>query len=290
MSEILIGDKKIGKDHPVFIIAEIGINHNGSLENAFKLIDLAKESGCDAVKFQKRTPETAVPKSQWGIKRETPWGLMDYIDYKKKIEFSIDEYKKIDSYCKKNKIEWFASCWDIEAVNDMESLDIQCYKIASASLTDNELIDMILNFEKPIIMSTGMSTELEIKKATDLMGERTIGLLHTTSAYPCPTEELNLNMIKTLEKNYPQHVIGYSGHESGLVTTSVAVAFGARIIERHITLDRAMWGTDHAASLAPNGLRSLVKHIRTVEKSLGDGVKKVYESEVKIKEKLRRVK
>tara|TARA_B100000900_G_scaffold258831_1_gene220604 strand:- start:10643 stop:11506 length:864 start_codon:yes stop_codon:yes gene_type:complete len=285
-----IDNIQIGEDSPVYIIAEIGINHNGSLENAFKLIDLAKESGCDAVKFQKRTPELAVPKDQWNIKRQTPWGEMTYIDYKNKIEFTLEEYKEIDSYCKKNNITWFASCWDQEAIKEMISIDIKCFKIASASLTDHDLIKEMLSYNLPIILSTGMSTEKEIDETIQIIDSRQIGLLHATSSYPCPPEELNLKMIKTLKTNYPQHIIGYSGHETGLPTTSVAVAFGAKIIERHITLDRAMWGTDHAASLGPVGLRSLVGHIRTTEKSIGDGVKKVYESEIPIKEKLRRAK
>lgn len=285
-----IDNIQIGEDSPVYIIAEIGINHNGSLENAFKLIDLAKESGCDAVKFQKRTPELAVPKDQWNIKRQTPWGEMTYIDYKNKIEFTLEEYKEIDSYCKKNNITWFASCWDQEAIKEMVSIDIKCFKIASASLTDHDLIKEMLSYNLPIILSTGMSTEKEIDETIQIIDSRQIGLLHATSSYPCPPEELNLKMIKTLKTNYPQHIIGYSGHETGLPTTSVAVAFGAKIIERHITLDRAMWGTDHSASLGPVGLRSLVGHIRTIEKSIGDGVKKVYESEIPIKEKLRRAK
>jgi len=284
-----INKTKIGEDFPVYVIAEIGINHNGFLENAFKLIDLAKDAGCNAVKFQKRTPELSTPKDQWNVIRDTPWGQMTYIDYKKRIEFNIDDYKKIDSYCNKNKITWFASCWDEQSVEDMASIDIQCFKIASASLTDSETIAKMLTYNIPIILSTGMSTESEIDKAVNSINLKEIGLMHSTSAYPCPPEELNLRMINTLKIKYPQHVIGYSGHETGLPTTSVALAFGAKIIERHITLDRAMWGTDHAASLGPVGLRSLVGHIRSVEKALGDGVKKVYNSEIPVKEKLRRI-
>lgn len=289
MNNFKIGNRVIGSEEPVFIIAEIGINHNGSLDNVFKLIDLSKESGCDAVKFQKRTPEIAVPKSQWDVQRETPWGIMSYLDYKKKIEFSIDQYKEIDRYCKKKEIFWFASCWDEQAVEDIARVNAVCFKIASASLTDKATINSMLKYSVPLIMSTGMSTMNEIEESLKNINKETIGLLHTTSSYPCEYEELNLNMIKTLKERFPTHVIGYSGHESGLVSTSAAVALGAKIIERHITLDRAMWGTDQAASLGPNGLKTLVQHIRLVEKSLGDGIKKVYESELSIRDKLRRV-
>jgi N-acetylneuraminate synthase len=288
MSQIVIDNKKIGDDHPVYVIAEIGINHNGSIDEAYKLINLAKETGCDAVKFQKRTPELAVPKNQWEELKETPWGVLSYIDYKRKMEFDISQYKQIDKYCKKNNITWFASCWDELAVEEMASLDIKCFKIASASLTDQTTVNKMLGYDIPIILSTGMSSDEEISNCMEIIGNRTIGLLHTTSSYPCPVEELNLKMIETLKSKYNKHVIGYSGHESGLVTTSVAVAFGAKIIERHITLDRASWGSDHAASLAPNGLRSLIGHIRSVEQAIGDGVKVVYESEIPIKKKLRR--
>ena len=289
MSILKIGDKKVGADEPTFIIAEIGINHNGSMDNVFKLIDLAKDTGCDAVKFQKRTPELAVPKDQWNIKKDTPWGTIDYIEYKKKIELTIEQYKEIDEYCAKKNILWFSSCWDEQAVEDIASVNALCFKVASASLTDADTINKMLSYDVPIIMSTGMSSMEEIKKSLKLFNNNTIGLLHATSSYPCEYEELNLNMIKTLKSMFSNHVIGYSGHESGLVTSAVAVAFGAKIVERHITLDRAMWGTDQAASLGPNGLRTMVSHIRTVEKALGDGIKKVYESEIPIRQKLRRV-
>ena len=288
MSSLVIDNTKINSENPTYIIAEIGINHNGDMNNVFKLIDIASEAGCNAVKFQKRTPELAVPKSEWDIRRETPWGEMSYIDYKRKIELSINQYKEIDNYCKQKQITWFASCWDEQSVEQLAEINISCFKIASASLTDYKTINTMLKYDIPIIMSTGMSTFIEIKESVDMFKDRTIGLMHATSSYPCPPEELNLNMIKTLSNEFPNHIIGYSGHETGLSTTSVAVAFGAKIIERHITLDRAMWGTDQSASLAPGGIRSLVGHIRTVEKSLGDGVKKVYDSELPSRRKLRR--
>jgi len=288
MNSLVINNTKIDSENPVYIIAEIGINHNGDMNNVFKLIDIASEAGCNAVKFQKRTPELAVPESEWDIRRETPWGEMSYIDYKRKIELSIPQYKEIDSYCKQKQITWFASCWDEQSVEQLAEINISCFKIASASLTDFKTITTMLKYDIPIIMSTGMSTFIEIKESVNMFKDRTIGLMHATSSYPCPPEELNLRMIKTLSNEFPNHIIGYSGHETGLSTTSVAVAFGAKIVERHITLDRAMWGTDQSASLAPAGLRSLVGHIRTVEKSLGDGVKKVYDSELPSRRKLRR--
>jgi len=288
MNSLVIDNTKINSENPVYIIAEIGINHNGDMNNVFKLIDIASEAGCNAVKFQKRTPELAVPESEWDIRRETPWGEMSYIDYKRKIELSINQYKEIDNYCKQKQITWFASCWDEQSVEQLAEINISCFKIASASLTDYKTINSMLEYDIPVIMSTGMSTFMEIKESVNKFKDRTIGLMHATSSYPCPPEELNLNMIKTLSNEFPNHIIGYSGHETGLSTTSVAVAFGAKIVERHITLDRAMWGTDQSASLAPSGLRSLVGHIRTIEKSLGDGVKKVYDSELPSRKKLRR--
>lgn len=289
MSSIEIKSRLVGEGEPTFIIAEIGINHNGDMNNVYQLIDLAKDAGCDAVKFQKRTPELAVPKNQWNVVKDTPWGSMTYIEYKNRLELSVDQYSEIDRYCEEKNIIWFASCWDEQAVEDLAQLNIPCFKVASASLTDHKTIKKMLRYDIPIIMSTGMSTVEEINETLSLFNNKSIGLLHTTSAYPCPPEELNLLMIKTLLSQYPKHVIGYSGHETGLVTTSVAVAYGAKIIERHITLDRAMWGTDQSASLAPNGLRSMVGHIRSVEKAIGDGIKKVYNSEIPIREKLRRI-
>ena len=289
MSSIEIKSRLVGEGEPTFIIAEIGINHNGDMNNVYQLIDLAKDAGCDAVKFQKRTPELAVPKNQWNVVKDTPWGSMTYIEYKNRLELSVDQYSEIDRYCEEKNIIWFASCWDEQAVEDLAQLNIPCFKVASASLTDHKTIKKMLSYDIPIIMSTGMSTVEEINETLSLFNNKSIGLLHTTSAYPCPPEELNLLMIKTLLSQYPKHVIGYSGHETGLVTTSVAVAYGAKIIERHITLDRAMWGTDQSASLAPNGLRSMVGHIRSVEKAIGNGIKKVYNSEIPIREKLRRI-
>lgn len=276
--------RKIGLGEPCYIIAEIGINHNGSLETAKKLIDEAVAAKVDAVKFQKRTPEICVPKDQWEIMRDTPWGRMSYIDYKRKTEFGVAEYAAIDQYCKKLGIDWFVSPWDAPSVDFMEQFNTVIYKLASASLTDHKLIQRILATGKPIMLSTGMSTMKEIETAIAFINEfdpaYPVFVAHSTSAYPCKTEELNLNMIHTLGDKFAGIPIGYSGHETGLATTVAAVALGATFVERHFTLDRAMWGSDHAASVEPQGFQRLVRDIRDVENSAGDGIKRVYESEL----------
>jgi len=282
---------KIGPGEPCYIIAEIGINHNGSLEIAKQLIDEAVAAKATAVKFQKRTPEICVPKDQWEIMRDTPWGRMSYIDYKRKTEFGIVEYATIDQYCKKQGIDWFVSTWDVEAVDFMEQFDTPLYKLASASLTDTQLIKRILLTGKPLMLSTGMSTTKEIEDAVTLVHsfDRNYPLFiaHSTSAYPCKPEELNLKMVQTLANKYPGVPVGYSGHETGLATTVAAVAMGATFVERHFTLDRAMWGSDHAASVEPQGFQRLVRDIRDVEIAAGDGIKKVYESELGPMKRLR---
>ena len=288
MRSIQVGKNIIGDGHPVFIIAEIGINHNGSLEIAKKIIDGAKATGCDAVKFQKRTPEICVPKDQWYIERDSPWGRMTYIDYRHKVEFSKDDYLVIDKYCKEKDIIWFASCWDEQSVDFIEQFDVPLYKTASASLTDTNLLIKHKQLNKPIIVSTGMSTMEEIEKAEKKFDKKNILIAHATSAYPCPNNELNLKMITTLREKYPTIPIGYSGHETGLAPTWAAVALGASFVERHITLDRAMWGSDQAASVELNGFNRLVRNIRDIEIALGDGIKKVYQSELPQKAKLRR--
>lgn len=281
-------NRSVGYGQPVYIIAEVGINHNGSVEIAKKLISEAAAAGCDAVKFQKRTPELCVPKDQWYLERDTPWGRMTYIDYRHKIEFGKAEYEEIDFHCKLRGIDWFVSCWDEEAVDFMEMFDTPVYKMASASLTDFSLIAKVKATGKPYILSTGMSTMDEITAATDKFGLENVLIAHSTSAYPCPPKELNLKMINTLEEMYPETPIGYSGHETGLSPTVCAVALGATFVERHFTLDRAMWGSDHAASVEPQGMQRLVRDIRDFEIAIGDGVKKVYESEMSARKRLRR--
>lgn len=288
--EIKVKDRLIGDDHPVFVIGEIGINHNGDVNIAKKIIAGAKHSGADAVKFQKRTPEVCVHKDQWNIERDTPWGRMTYIDYRHKIEFGEKEYSEIDKYCKEIGITWFASCWDEPSVDFIEKYDPPLYKTASASLTDLSLLKKINKLNRPVIMSTGMSTMEEIDKAISIMNQKNLLISHTTSSYPCKNEELNLKMINTLKNKYKNIPIGYSGHEVGLAPTWAAVALGACFIERHITLDRAMWGTDQAASVEINGIERLISSIRDIELALGDGIKKVYDSELYQIKKLRRIK
>jgi N-acetylneuraminate synthase len=279
--------RKIGQGKPVYIIAEIGINHNGEVEIAKKLIDEAVRAGCDAVKFQKRTPEICVPRDQWDKERDTPWGRMTYIDYKKRIEFGEAEYDAIDTYCKQTGIDWFASCWDQPSVDFIEQFNPVMYKMASASLTDISLLQKVQATGKPMMISTGMSTLEEIESAVESLGQQNLLIAHSTSAYPCKPEELNLRMITTLRQMYPNVPIGYSGHETGLATTETTIALGACFIERHFTLDRAMWGTDHAASVEPEGFRRLVRNIREIEVALGDGIKRVYESEMEPRRRLR---
>lgn len=287
---VQIGDKLVGEGQPVYIIAEIGINHNGSLDVAKKLIDGAALAGCDAVKFQKRTPELCVPPDQWYIERETPWGRMSYIEYRHKVEFSEEEYGEIDRYCKEKKIHWFASPWDVQAVEFLEQFDPVVYKGSSASLTDDQLLSKMRETGKPIILSTGMSTIDQVQKAIALIGHENLLLAQSTSAYPCKLEELNLRVIQSYRNLFPGIPIGYSGHETGLAPTYAAVALGASFIERHITLDRAMWGSDQAASVEIHGVVHMVRDIRDIEKALGNGVKEVYQSEMGSIKKLRKVK
>ena len=289
-AKVKLRDRQIGDGESVYVIAEIGINHNGSLDIAKKLIEGAKASGCDAVKFQKRTPELCVPKEQWNIERDTPWGRMTYIDYRNKIEFGIEDYAVIDMYCKSLKIDWFASCWDEESIDFIEQFDPPLYKASSASLTDYNLLKKKKSTGKPLVISTGMSTVDEIKDAVDAAGIKNLLIAHSTSSYPCNPNELNLKMIYTLKSMFPIVPIGYSGHETGLSPTWAAVSMGATFVERHITLDRAMWGSDQAASVEISGFHRLVENIRDIEKALGDGIKKIYESEISQREKLRKIK
>ncbi|HXK10911.1 MAG TPA: N-acetylneuraminate synthase family protein [Vicinamibacteria bacterium] len=287
---VRIGNRPVGDGEPVFVVAEIGINHNGSLDIARKLVDGAVLSGADAVKFQKRTPELCVPREQWSVERDTPWGRMTYIDYRRKVEFGEREYAAIDRHCRERGILWFASCWDEEAVDFMEGFDPPCYKAASASLTDHDLLRKKKATGRPLIVSTGMSTIGEIRDGVEAAGRDRLLIAHSTSTYPCPLDQLNLRMIHTLKAFYPECPVGYSGHETGLAPTWAAVTMGATFVERHVTLDRAMWGSDQAASVEIGGLMRLVSNIRDIERSLGDGVKRVYAGELPQIQKLRRVK
>lgn len=287
--EIKFGKRMMGDGHPTYIIAEAGINHNGDLDIAKKIIDAAAHAGADAVKFQKRTPEICTPPDQQKQMRETPWGYITYLDYRYKVEFDEAQYRELDRHCKEKGIDWMVSVWDEPSVDFMEMFDTPAYKLPSASLTDHNLLKHVRKTGKPVIISTGMSTMEEIHKGVDAVGLENLVIMHSTSAYPCAPEELNLKMIETLRREFPDTPIGYSGHEVGLVPSAVAVALGATSVERHITLDRAMWGSDQAASVEPGGFEKLVKYIRVTEASLGDGVKKVYESEMGPRKKLRRV-
>ena len=287
--ELKIGNKIVGDGHPAYVIAEIGINHNGDVELAKKMIDAAVAAEADAVKFQKRTPEVCTPPDQQQQMRETPWGYITYLDYRYKVEFGLDEYQEIDHYCKAKGIDWFVSVWDEGSVDFIEQFDTPAYKLPSASLTDDNLLRHVRSTGRPIIISTGMSTMDEIRKGVEVVGQENLGIMHSTSAYPCPPEELNLKMIDTLKGEFPDIPIGYSGHEVGLVPSAIAVALGACMVERHLTIDRAMWGSDQAASVEPSGFRRLVKYIRVTEQSLGDGIKQVYASEMSSLRKLRRV-
>ena len=271
-----------------YIIAEIGINHNGSLETAKKLIDIAALSGCDAVKFQKRNPDVCVPEHQKGVMRETPWGEMTYLDYKYKVEFEQDEYDEIDAYCVEKGVEWSASPWDLDSLKFLEQYDLPWIKIPSAMLTDDNLLRECAKTGKKIIFSVGMSNLDEIDHAVEILREEEaeFAMLHCNSTYPAPLEELNLRCIQTLKERYGCEV-GYSGHEFRIGTTVASVYLGATILERHITLDRTMWGSDHLASVEPQGLIKLVKGVRELETALGDGNKVVTEGEKKVRLKLR---
>ena len=285
--EIKIGDRLVGDGHPTYIIAEVGINHNGSVQVAKELIDAAVDAGVDAVKFQKRTPEICVPDHQKDQMRDTPWGYISYLDYRYKVEFGQKEYEEIDDYCHSKGIDWLASSWDIPSLTFIDAFNPPAHKVPSALLTDHKLLRAIRETGKPVILSTGMSTMEEIQEAVEILDKDNLVICHTTSSYPCPPEELNLKMIQTLKDRF-DCPIGYSGHEVGLVTSALAVGMGACLLERHVTLDRAMWGSDQAASVEPQGVRTLVKYIRVTEKALGDGQKKVYESEQSSLDKLRR--
>ena len=287
--EIKIGNRMVGDGHPAYVIAEIGINHNGDLGIAKQMIDAAVHAGVDAVKFQKRTPEVATPPEQQKQMRETPWGYITYLEYRYRVEFSEEQYCEIEKYCRQKGITWLVSVWDQPSVEFMEKFDTPAYKIPSASLTDVGLIRKARATGKPVILSTGMSTMEQIREGVKTAGEKDLVLMHCTSTYPCEPEELNLKMVETLRHEFPETPIGYSGHEVGLVPTAVAVALGACMVERHLTLDRAMWGSDQAASVEPWGFETLVKYIRVSEAALGDGVKKVYESEKASLKRLRRV-
>jgi N-acetylneuraminate synthase len=277
----------IGAGNPCYVVAEIGINHNGDLGIAKKLIDVAAFTGCSAVKFQKRTVDVVYSAAELAKIRESPFGTTNG-ELKRALEFGQDEYAEIDAYCKSKGMVWFASPWDEASVDFLEAFDVPCHKVASASLPDDHLLRHIRATKKPVILSTGMSTMAQIDRAVEILGKDDLIVLHATSTYPATYDELNLKVIPVLAKRF-EVPVGYSGHETGIASSVAAVALGANMVERHLTLDRAMWGSDQAASLEPNGMQRLVRDIRLVETSFGDGNKRVYDREKPIMEKLRRV-
>ena len=285
---VKIGKYNVGDLSHCFIIAEIGINHNGDINLAKRLVKLAKDNGCDAVKFQKRTVELVYSKHELEMERPNPFGNTNG-DLKRGLEFSYEQYQEIDKYCRELDILWFASCWDKNSVDFIDSFNPPCHKIASASLTDDDLILHIKSKGRPILLATGMSTQDEIDHALSILGMDNLVLMHCTSTYPSLESELNLNVILNYIKRY-SCPIGYSGHEKGVLPSVIAASMGACAIERHITTDRTLWGSDHPASLEPEGLRRLVRDIRLLNTIKGDGKKVVYESELPIIKKLRKVK
>ena len=287
MGTVKIGNRLVGAGQPCYIIAEIGINHNGNVDLAKRLISVAVAAGCDAVKFQKRTVEVVYTEKELATPRENPFGTTNG-DLKHGLEFGVEDYAHIADFCKSLKIDWFVSPWDEGSVDLIEMFKPPVYKIASASLTDDHLLRHIRSTGKPIIASTGMSTYAEIDHAVEVLGKEDLILMHTTSTYPAKYEQLNLRAIPSMIERYGIP-IGYSGHETGIPTSVAARVLGACCVERHITMDRAMWGSDQAASLEPNGISRLVRDIRLVEQSMGDGVKRVYEEEIPVMKKLRRV-
>jgi N-acetylneuraminate synthase len=284
---VKIGARLVGPGQPCYIIGDIGINHNGSVDFARRLVEIAADAGLHAVKFQKRTIDVVYTTEELARPRENPFGTTNG-DLKRGLEFGLDQYRRLDADCKRIGLDWFASCWDEGSVDFIEQFNPPAYKLASASLTDDHLLRHHRQFGRPIILSTGMSSIEEIDHAVEVLGTNDLIILHCTSTYPCPASELNLSAISRLAERY-QVPVGYSGHEVGIVTTAAAVALGACVVERHITLDRAMWGSDHAASVEPEGIRRLVKYIKAVEESRGDGEKKVFDSEVPVRQKLRRI-
>jgi len=286
---IEIGGYLVGDNQPIFMIAEIGLNHNGSIQIAKKLIDGASACNWHCVKFQKRTPELAVPEHQKNVMRDTPWGRIPYLEYRYKVEFGQTEYNIIDKYCQDKPIIWSASVWDMPSLDFIVAFKVPLIKVPSAKLTDIELLAAVAKTGIPAIVSTGMSTLEEIDEAVNCLEKYSAGnyaLMHTNSTYPTPPKDINLSVIKLLKERY-QCVVGYSGHEYDLEPSVVAVVLGANLIERHITLDHNMWGSDQFASLEIHAADMLHKRIKSIEEILGDGVKKVTDKEMEVRKKLR---
>ena len=286
---IQMGEVKVGAGFPVFMVAEIGINHNGDIQAAKKLIDAAFACNWHCVKFQKRYPDVCVPEHQKNQLRDTPWGKITYLEYRYKVEFCEPEYQQIDAYCKEKPIAWTASVWDVPSLKFILGYDVPFIKIPSAKIVDHELLKQAADSGKPVVLSTGMSELSEIDAAVALMERHcpdNFVLMHTNSVYPTPTEDLNLNMINTLQKRY-SCIVGYSGHEYDLEPSVIAASLGAAIIERHVTLDHNEWGSDHFASLEVNAMDMLCKRIKNIHAMLGDGIKRISRDEQEVMKKLR---
>lgn len=287
MATVKIGPTLVGDGQPCYVVAEIGINHNGDVAIAKQLIDVAEAAGCNAVKFQKRTIDVVYTPEELAKPRESPFGETNG-ELKRGLEFGYEQYAEIDNYCRELGIVWFASCWDEASVDFIDQFNPPCYKIASASLTDDALLRYTRAKGKPIILATGMSSLEEIDHAVEVLGKKDLVILHAVSTYPSNYDEINLSVIPQLKAHYGVPV-GYSGHETGLPSSVAAVAIGAAMVERHVTMSRAMWGSDQAASLEPNGITRLMRDIRLIEMSMGNPVKRVLEVEKPIIKKLRRV-
>jgi len=290
MNPVKVGSKLVSEASPTYMIAEIGINHNGDLEIAKKLIDEAVKAGFDAVKFQKRTVKKVFTSEELARPRDSVFGNTNG-DLKYGLEFDQRDFTEIDKYCKENGIDWFASPWDIESLEFLQEFNVVAHKVASACLTDKQLLKDMKATGKPVFLSTGMSSLDQIKTAVGILDPENTILLHAVSVYPAKQEQLYLSWIEELKKNFPDYPIGYSGHEAGVMPSVIAVAkYGAVCVERHITLDRSMWGSDQSASLEPEGMERVVKYIRSIPIVSGSGPKQVLSEEVPILEKLRRVK
>jgi N-acetylneuraminate synthase len=289
MPVINIDGRKVGDEQPVYMIAEIGLNHNGDLQIAKKLIDASFATNWDCVKFQKRTPEICVPEHQKTVMRDTPWGRMTYLEYRYRVEFEKGQYDYIDRYCREKPIAWTASIWDLKSLEFLLQYDIPFIKIPSAKLTESEFLVESGKSGKPVVLSTGMSKVEEIDAAVEILekyAKSNYVLMHTNSSYPAPHEELNLRVINFLKERY-KCIVGYSGHEYDLEPSVIAVSLGADLIERHVTLDHNMWGSDHFASLEVHAMDMLRKRIKTMSEMLGDGIKKITEKELEVRKKLR---
>lgn len=273
----------------IYLIAEIGINHNGDLQTAKRLIDAVFACSWNCAKFQKRDPDACVPARQKNVPKDTPWGKMTYLEYRKKIEFGKTEYDYIDEYCKAKPLDWTSSVWDMNSLNFMLDYDIPFLKIPSAKISDKKLVEAVAKTGIPVIASTGMSTLKEVDDLVDIMKRYSceFALMHTNSSYPTPIEDININCIKTLKKRY-NCVVGYSGHEYNVEPTVYASVLGVKIIERHITLNHKMWGTDQAASLEVAAMDILRKRVRDIDLVLGDGRKRITPVEKAIKLKLKK--